>query len=151
MKLNGILPENYPKLETEDIESLDLGELGEFINKVVGAGMPLFPDTEVENFIRGQAGLPLLPENNQLDVEGTGEFEDNTQDGSQVENPEEKPEESEQPAGEIQKSDESKDDIGFTLKVVKAVNAKEITRKSGVGILMTLLGASKQEAEKVLG
>jgi len=41
-----------------DIETVDLKELGEYVAKLAGAGMPLFPDEEVENQLRLQGGLP---------------------------------------------------------------------------------------------
>lgn len=150
MKLNGIRPENYPILEHGDIESTDLGELGELISKVTGAGMPLFPDKKVENYVRSQAGLPELPENNEMEVEPTGEFDDNTEEGSKVE-----------PGKDLDVDSDatSLETIGFVsgakvnamLAIAKAVSSGDVSRSSGVQILVTTFGVSPEEAEKVLG
>lgn len=60
--VNGLRVEKPPKLVHGDIETIDLTELAEFVAKITGAGMPLFPDDEVENALRLQAGLPEKPE-----------------------------------------------------------------------------------------
>ena len=59
MKLNGIERARAPKIMPAKPESLDMGELGEFIAKVAGAGMPLFPDEEFEGWLREQVGWPV--------------------------------------------------------------------------------------------
>lgn len=48
---------DYPRLAHGDIETLDLGPLGEFLSKTTASGL-LIPDEGVEDFIRRQAGLP---------------------------------------------------------------------------------------------
>jgi hypothetical protein len=40
------------------VETVDLNELGEYIAKLSQAGAPLFPDEELENYLRRQAALP---------------------------------------------------------------------------------------------
>lgn len=55
---NGIRVDKPPVLKHGEVETIDLGELSEFISKLAGAGMPLFPDDELENALRMQAGLP---------------------------------------------------------------------------------------------
>lgn len=62
LKLNGIDLARLPKLGHGDIETIDLTELGNYIQKLSFAGMPLFPDPELEKFLRQQAGLPLAQE-----------------------------------------------------------------------------------------
>lgn len=57
-KLNGDKLEGFPTLEHGDIETPDLKELGEYITKLAGAGMELFPDNNLENTLRGFASLP---------------------------------------------------------------------------------------------
>lgn len=44
--------ENMPQLVPGDIETPDLNDLGNLIQKLSGAGMPLFPDDNLENWIR---------------------------------------------------------------------------------------------------
>jgi hypothetical protein len=56
LKLNGV--EGKCRFEHGDIETPDLTKLGEFLVKLAGAGMPIFPDDDVENVLRGYAGLP---------------------------------------------------------------------------------------------
>ena len=51
-----------PKFVHGDIESADLGQLGDFITKLAAAGAPMFPDPELENHLRRQAGLPATQE-----------------------------------------------------------------------------------------
>jgi hypothetical protein len=60
--VNGLQVEKPPKLVHGDIETIDLSELGEYIAKLTGAGMPLFPDDVLEDRLRLQAGLPEKPE-----------------------------------------------------------------------------------------
>lgn len=59
--LNGFDPATRPRLRPGRIASTDLGELGEFIRNASSAGMPLFPDRELENRIRDEAGFPEKP------------------------------------------------------------------------------------------
>lgn len=54
--LNGFQLETLPKLMHGDVETVDLIELGNFITALSGAGFPLFPDFDLENWIRTQAG-----------------------------------------------------------------------------------------------
>lgn len=61
-KLNGMDPELMPKLVPGDLETPNLGELGEFIQTLAGSGAQLFPDRELENHLREIAGLPLQAE-----------------------------------------------------------------------------------------
>lgn len=58
--VNGIQTDTQPQLVHGDIETVDIADLGEYVAKLTGAGMPLFPDPEVENWLRGQAGIPEL-------------------------------------------------------------------------------------------
>lgn len=51
-----------PTFEHDDIESPDLAVLGDFITKLAGAQMPLFPDEDLEEFLRTAGGLPKRPE-----------------------------------------------------------------------------------------
>lgn len=48
---------DYPELVHGDIETQDLGKLGDYIQKMTGIGV-LQPDTGLEAFVRQQAGLP---------------------------------------------------------------------------------------------
>ena len=57
-KLNDFRVDRLPKLATSDIEVPDLRELGEYIARLAGSGMELFPDDELENHLRTMASLP---------------------------------------------------------------------------------------------
>ena len=48
---------DYPELVHGDIETQDLGKLGDYIQKMTGIGV-LQPDSGLEDFVRQQAGLP---------------------------------------------------------------------------------------------
>ena len=62
LAVNGIKSEGGVELVPGDIETPDLKELGAFITACAGAGMPLFPDEGLENYIRGVANWPDRPE-----------------------------------------------------------------------------------------
>lgn len=56
--LNDFKLEKLPTFEHGDIETVDLQEVGDFVSKLVLAGAEFFPDKELENFFRKQAGFP---------------------------------------------------------------------------------------------
>lgn len=60
--LNGFKTDNLPKIVHGDIESIPLGELGDYINKLSGAGYPLFPNKDLEDELLRVAGLPVNKE-----------------------------------------------------------------------------------------
>jgi hypothetical protein len=68
-ELNSFDPEMMPCLEPGDVESVNMTELGTFITALTGAGMALFPDRELENHLRGSAGLPQLSEDENEDFD----------------------------------------------------------------------------------
>jgi hypothetical protein len=57
-KLNGIPEENWPIFFTDKPEQVDLGRLGAYINALSASGMVLFPDEDLEEYLRDIAGLP---------------------------------------------------------------------------------------------
>lgn len=59
LRLNGMRTDRPPKFIHADIETQDLKELGDFITALTNAGMPLFPDQELEGYLKRQAGLPV--------------------------------------------------------------------------------------------
>jgi hypothetical protein len=56
--LNGWKLKEYPKIVAGEVDPPDISELGQFITQMTGAGMTLFPDPELEDFIRVAAKLP---------------------------------------------------------------------------------------------
>ena len=61
-RLNGMPHETMPRLVHGDVETPNLGELGEYIRTLSGAGMTLFPDRDLENQLRAFGGLPPAPD-----------------------------------------------------------------------------------------
>lgn len=57
-ELNGFPMEELPKIVHRDIEKPDLAKLGQFLGSMTGAGVTLFPDEELEAYLREVAGLP---------------------------------------------------------------------------------------------
>ena len=78
---------DYPELVHGDIETQDLGKLGDYIQKMTGIGV-LQPDSGLEDFVRQQAGLPerldeymepnMTPPHRAQNEENTQDIEDTT-------------------------------------------------------------------------
>ncbi len=62
LSINGFKVEETPELKPGSVERPDLEKLANFISKLAAAGMPLFPDDELENYVRTSAKLPNKPE-----------------------------------------------------------------------------------------
>lgn len=58
-ELNGWTPENFPTLGHGSVENADLATLGDYVQKLAAAGVPLFPNVELEKYLLEQAGLPV--------------------------------------------------------------------------------------------
>jgi phage gp29-like protein len=58
-----------PTFAHDDIETPDLEGLGNYIAALSGAGMTLFPDEELEDFVRRAAGMPERAEGDGSEVE----------------------------------------------------------------------------------
>lgn len=56
--LNGMDLKNLPQIKHGDIESPDLTALSAYLGALFNAGMPLFPDEDLEDYLRKAAGLP---------------------------------------------------------------------------------------------
>ena len=61
-KMNGFPIETVPEYIPDMPQRLDLDSLGAFIKNVAAAGMPLFPDDELEMYVRDAAGFPEVEE-----------------------------------------------------------------------------------------
>lgn len=57
-RLNGMKTENLPKIVHRDIEKPDIAALGVYLGALVNAGVPLFPDEDLEGYLREAGGLP---------------------------------------------------------------------------------------------
>lgn len=60
LELNGMDTEDAPKFKHGDIEIPDMTEIAALMTSVAGAGMPLFPDFELENRVRQLLNLKPL-------------------------------------------------------------------------------------------
>lgn len=58
MRLNGVPMELCPTLTYTPPKNVDLDSIGRYIQQLTQAGAPLFPDLDLENYLRGLAGLP---------------------------------------------------------------------------------------------
>jgi hypothetical protein len=52
-----------PQLTASPVDCPDLKDLADYIQKLSGCGMPLFPNIDLENYLRGVANLPSTSEN----------------------------------------------------------------------------------------
>lgn len=59
---NGFSLDSLPEIHHKDIETPDLTSLGDYITKLSGAGVQLFPDPDLEKYLREVASLPEKPE-----------------------------------------------------------------------------------------
>jgi hypothetical protein len=58
-ELNSFSIEALPAIVPGDIESIPLEELGKYLSDLSGAGMPLFPNEELEKYLLKLANLPI--------------------------------------------------------------------------------------------
>ena len=63
-----LMPELIPDLATRT----DLDSLGSFVLNLANAGMPLFPDEDLETFLRDAAGLPDLQDERAMGATNDG-------------------------------------------------------------------------------
>jgi hypothetical protein len=54
-----------PQITASPVDSPSLKELSEYISKLSGANMPLFPDLDLENYLRSIANLPIAEEDDE--------------------------------------------------------------------------------------
>ena len=67
LKVNNIDPNLTPKLTHAPVRNVDLKELGEYVTKLTGAGAELFPDDNLEAYLREVGGLPVSTEAESVD------------------------------------------------------------------------------------
>ena len=70
-----------PKFKVTSVVIPNLTELGNFIKALSGAKMPLFPDIDLENYLRRLVNFPEVSEDDasrQEQIDGTQQKEDNT-------------------------------------------------------------------------
>jgi hypothetical protein len=60
--LNTFKVTKLPKIKVSSVIAPDLKELGDYIRALSGSKMPLFPDLDLENYLRKVANLPEAEE-----------------------------------------------------------------------------------------
>lgn len=81
-QLNGLDVKNLPEIVHGDIEKPDLTELAGYIQNLSSTGMPLFPDDDLEKYLREAANLPERSEEaKQLQEQQKQEQQDGTVGG----------------------------------------------------------------------
>lgn len=65
-RVNGKNRDKMPIMMPGDVETPNLAELATYIGAMVSAGAQFFPDTDLENRMRGFAGLPPVPEDREV-------------------------------------------------------------------------------------
>lgn len=68
--LNGFNPDTMPRLSPDMPKRVDLDQLGTFVLQMAQAGARMFPDDDLENYLRDVADLPELSEGAYQDVSG---------------------------------------------------------------------------------
>lgn len=76
LRFNGVAPELAPTLVFGDVEDVTLKELGEYVANLSKAGMPLFPDGDLENHLRDAANLPNTDPNGMIGDSSLAEEEE---------------------------------------------------------------------------
>lgn len=59
LRINGTDEGLAPSLAFTTPKNIDIGALGSFVASLAQAGAPLFPDQQLEDYLRGAAGLPI--------------------------------------------------------------------------------------------
>lgn len=109
--LNGFDPETMPRLAPDMPKRVDLDQLGNYVLHLAQAGARLFPDDDLENYLRDVADLPEMSEGEYQDMAGIEGPADGTAEGS--------------PNNELQKR------LGGML-VRRFINAGYLTAPAGV-------------------
>ena len=130
-ELNGARLDKLPKIVHGDIETIDLAELGSFITSLAGAGAQLFPDPELENHLKRQAGLPVNEDQTHEQTSNLGD--------ENIDLPPETPGNGIDPTK-----------VTGVTDLIKSVVKGEIPRSSAVKLLVAGFGMSAEFAENLL-
>ena len=58
MQINGENPAMCPKLTHGSLDTIEVSDVAAMVTAMAGAGADLFPDTQLEDFLREEAGMP---------------------------------------------------------------------------------------------
>jgi hypothetical protein len=64
-KINALPAGTMPMLVPGEVDSPDLARMAAYITSLAGVGMPLFPDKDLEDYLRKIGGLPLAKEDSE--------------------------------------------------------------------------------------
>lgn len=67
--LNALDPKLMPEFVPDLAQRLDIGALSDYVLKLAQSGMMMFPDTDLENYLRDSAGMPSIDETAYADNE----------------------------------------------------------------------------------
>ena len=67
LKINNIDVNLTPSLTHAPVRNVDLKELGEYVSKLTGSGATLFPDDQLEAYLREVGGLPVSSDAESVD------------------------------------------------------------------------------------
>lgn len=153
LRLNGVMRERPPKLVHGDVEQIDLRDLGDYISKLTGSGMPLFPDDALENALRAAGGLPEKPEGETRADPGGLTPEQLAALGA--------PADGSEPRGEaaraigvaegVQAQVLNGAQVAAIVGIAQSVASNEITRESAIAILGVAFGFTPGKAAEILG
>ena len=134
-RFNTFTIEKLPTLESSDVETVDLEEIGNYIEKLSGAGVRLFPDDKLETHLKEQANFPSTPEEERQEVAVARETPDPNANPKDIEK-------SKKPrAAQLNKRiQELNNGIG-SGKIRRAAAIQEVVK----------MGISKSNAEIILG
>lgn len=59
-EINNWRLDKYPEIVFSDVETPDLNELGNYIQRLSKAGAPLFPNDELEKYLKQAANIPIV-------------------------------------------------------------------------------------------
>lgn len=64
--LNTFNVTELPKMKISKVVSPDIDKVANYIQKLSGAKMPLFPDVDLENYLRSLINMPMVPKDEEL-------------------------------------------------------------------------------------
>lgn len=92
LRFNGVPQELAPTLVFGDVENIPLEALGDYVANLAKAGMPLFPDGDLENFLRDAARMPNTDPNGMIGDQSAADEGALTEDPSNGGEPDVQPE-----------------------------------------------------------
>ena len=160
LRFNGIPQELAPTLVFGDVENVTLEELGGYVRDLAGAGMPLFPDGDLENYLRDAAKMPNTDPNGMIGDSSAEEEEvepaEATPEMPAVAESEgmlaQEPEVAGAAAGEdVRASTLNGAQVTALLEILQSVATGAIPRETGVLTISTAFGLDNTVAEQLMG